>query len=189
MRFFERYWGLVRDRDVFVETGTFRGESLALALRAGFKHVHSVEWCDGNFESCLERFCGDERVSLYHGSSPLVLASLCPLLARSGSAVTFWLDAHYQAVSELESDLNVGQCPLLAELGMIFSCEWVVPPLVLIDDAHCFRDMAWPFQNAVGVGFRRGDWPLLSDIKDLLPPGFSCGEFDDVLILEKNLAG
>jgi hypothetical protein len=183
VRFTENYFGFIQSRDVLVETGAFQGQSVKFALKGGWGHVHTIDCCKENFEFVRDRFKDDLRVSVHFGSSPDVLRGLCEKLCGVDKQVTFWLDAHFQGVSEGEQDLLVGQCPLLLELNVIFNFEWLRAPVVLIDDAHCFRDVVWPFRCAPdSLGFRRDEWPLLDDIIKCFPKSYDVCELDDVLI-------
>jgi hypothetical protein len=184
MRFTENYFGFVqpKNRDVFVETGSEVGESINFALKAGWGTVHSIDCCERNYESVCKRFRDDGRVHLYLGSSPVVLGELVRGLCDSTLLTTFWLDAHFQGVSGDEQIVGC-QCPLLDELKVIFDVRWVRDPVVLIDDAHAFKDVAWPFKCPVGKqGFVREGWPLLNQVVNLFPPQYTVRELEDVLI-------
>lgn len=62
--------------EVFIETGTERGNSLAAALAAGYREYLSVEYTDLFFQFAKERFADERRVRLFHGSSPDVLPQM-----------------------------------------------------------------------------------------------------------------
>ena len=53
----------------FVETGSWHGATVDRALDIGFTNVKIIEAGEDLYEKCCERFSGDERVTLYHGSS------------------------------------------------------------------------------------------------------------------------
>ena len=54
---------------VFVETGTFRGGGIQLALDCGFEDVHSVEFDPERFQLAVHRFAGKTNVKIYHCDS------------------------------------------------------------------------------------------------------------------------
>lgn len=47
----------------------------------------------------------------------------------------FWLDGHYSAGFTAKGDT---ECPIFEELAAIFSSK-IYNPIILIDDARCFR--------------------------------------------------
>lgn len=155
-------------RPVFIETGTFRGETLANAMFAGFGTLHSIEVCEANYQIVKAQFRQYHNVHLHLGSSPEVL----PRIIDDQIPTTFWLDAHYQGLSRAEQDEAYGECPLLAELDVIFGYQW--SPVVLIDDAHMF-DHRFP------PGFDRVQWPSRQQIRDAVPSHYNVVEEDGVL--------
>jgi len=157
-------------RPVFIETGTYHGDTLANAIAAGFRTLHSVEVCETNYELARARFKGQANVYLHFGSSPVVL----PRVIDPEIATTFWLDAHFQGSGRLELDSVYGECPLLAELRVIFSYDW--SPIVLIDDAYMF-------DQRIPGGFDRLQWPSIEEIRAELPCQYELSESDGILIL------
>ena len=89
------------DCDIFVETGTYKGDSVQDALDLGFKIVISVEKNKNFYQQCFERFdeldiwgyrpTQDPNLYLFHGDSSELMPNL--LKKVSGRAL-FWLDAH-----------------------------------------------------------------------------------------------
>ncbi|MEX0675916.1 MAG: hypothetical protein WD063_02495 [Pirellulales bacterium] len=156
-------------RPVFIETGTYQGETLANALAAGFEELHSIEVCASNYELAKARFTDHAQVHLHFGSSPEIL----PRIIDPAIPTTFWLDAHYQGSSRAEQDPAYGECPLLAELGIIFSHDW--SPIVLIDDAYMFDER-------MRGGFQRSQWPSVEQIRAALPLAYELSEEDEILV-------
>src|SRR5262245_31694637 len=122
--------------EVFIETGTQRGDSLAAALAAGYPECLSVEYTDLFYRFAKERFANDSRVRLFHGSSPDVL----PAMIDPIKTTTFWLDAHYSGSDRAWQDPKYGECPLLQELEVILAAPWRQPPIICIDDAYIFHE-------------------------------------------------
>lgn len=152
--------------DVFIETGTQRGDSLAAALRAGYPDCLSVEYADLFYSFAKDRFASEPRVRLFQGSSPDVL----PRIIDPNKTTTFWLDAHFSGSDRAWQDPRYGECPLLKELEVIAAAPWRQPPIICIDDAYIFREEiwngpSWIFQPEL---FTRSHWPLLADIQGLL---------------------
>lgn len=155
-------------RPVFIETGTYRGDTLANAFAAGFRTLHSIEVCETNYQLATARFEGQANVHLHLGSSPEVL----PRIIDPEIATTFWLDAHFQGSSRAELDPDYGECPLLVELRVLFSYDW--SPIILIDDAYMF-------DQRIPGGFDRSQWPSLEDIRAALPGRYKISEQDEIL--------
>jgi hypothetical protein len=104
--YFQIYKG---DCDVFIETGTFQGAGITLAIEAGFTEIHSIDikpQIPSNYQHGLE------NIHLYIGDSAEVLEGLLPKL--KGRKIMFWLDAHSQIMEGEEENF-----PLLRELLVI----------------------------------------------------------------------
>ena len=89
------------DCDIFVETGTYKGDSVQDALDLGFKVVISVEKNKTFYQECFKRFNGldiwgyrptqDPNLYLFHGDSSELMPNL---LEKVNGKALFWLDAH-----------------------------------------------------------------------------------------------
>ena len=119
---------------VFVETGTYIGESSDLAISVGFKEVHTIDIDPASRMICLEKWAGMENMHAYTGSSDVILPRI---LGCISGRITFWLDAH-----PWDATLDFGKAPLLGELKAIrVYCDMAVSemyPTVLIDDIRVF---------------------------------------------------
>ena len=168
--------------DVFIETGTQRGDSLAAALGAGYPLCMSVEFTDLWFQFASNRFAGNDRVRLFQGSSPEIL----PVMIDPSKSTTFWLDAHFCGNDRSWQDPRYGECPLLAELEVILGIPWRTPPYLCIDDAFIFREAAWHGYSAIfnPSVFTRSHWPSLPDLEKALP-GYELQEENYVLFCQK----
>ena len=116
---------------VFVETGTFEGESIR-RVRPQFDEIHSVESSTEYYTQGVSRFRDDPKIFLYLGHSPDVLRQLAPSLRNK--SVLYWLDAHWCVADHAAGDSS--QCPLLDELGAISRLN--EQSVILIDDARLF---------------------------------------------------
>ena len=116
--------------DVFIETGTFVGDTTEWA-RTRFKDVYSIELDRGMAENARIRFATYSNVHLFEGDSALKLNEA--LKHVSGRAV-FWLDGHYSGGGTALADIET---PILEELRTIFAHPFK-DHLILIDDARCF---------------------------------------------------
>ncbi|MDT8446127.1 MAG: hypothetical protein RRB13_04445 [bacterium] len=118
---------------IFVETGTFMGDTLA-ALAEDFDQLYSVELAPALYERACKRFAGVDKITLFFGDSGQVLGELLPKLKEPA---LFWLDGHYSAGETAKGDKET---PILEELGHIFATE--PKHVIVIDDARCFADEA-----------------------------------------------
>jgi hypothetical protein len=114
-----------RNHRIFIETGSYRGDGIQLAIDAGYDEIYSIDNDKANVDYCAQRFDADSRVTLLHGNSPEVLHEL---LQGVTEPVMFWLDAHSQMFEGEEDNY-----PLLAELVAIQS-HHIKNHSILIDD-------------------------------------------------------
>ncbi len=154
-------------RDVFIETGTFRGDTLMSAVAAGFRQLYSMECCERLYRAACRRFANCPHVRLHLGSSPDIL----PKIMDPALATTFWLDARYQGYDRDEFDLAVGECPLLLELAAIRAVPWKTPPVIVIDDAAIFRH-GFDHLGELGMRFDPCQWPSIEQVRQALPAGY-----------------
>lgn len=120
----------------FVETGSFQGDTIQLALDKGFKKVISIEQSEHYINHCAQRFKGkiNDSVVLVRGDSKNALRYICKDLIEGRSV--FWLDAHY------DGGLTAGDvwAPLYHELLAIACFTSVNDNIIMIDDIRHVRD-------------------------------------------------
>lgn len=118
---------------IFVETGSYRGDAIQLAIDAGFEKIISIDCDPANIEFCINRFDlrnkPDDRISLFVGDSVGALPGI--LEAMVDEPAMFWLDAHAQHLEGEEESEN--PYPLLEELGIIAN-EGQPGNTIIIDD-------------------------------------------------------
>jgi hypothetical protein len=117
---------------VFIETGSYGGDGIAAAMKAGFKKIHSIELSDHYYNLCVERYGNEQNVHLHHGDSIEVLPKL---LSTINEPVTFWLDGHYCGP---DSASGIKAVPLWEELEIIKS-HTLKMHTILIDDMRLLR--------------------------------------------------
>ncbi len=122
----------------FVETGSYLGEGIQMALDAGFPVIHSIELSPILHAQCLERFKDFPQVHLWQGDSALILPLLLKQLKQPA---TFWLDGHYSHGMTARGKHNT---PLLAELQAIEN-HFIKTHTILIDDVRCFDQAIFDF--------------------------------------------
>lgn len=136
--------------DTFVETGTFRGDTIE-AVRTLFRDVWSIELSPDLAAAARKRFAASPNVQIVEGDSGTALPELLP---RLDGPVLFWLDGHWcggdTAMGETET-------PILAELQTVLARPET--DVILIDDARLLG---------------RGDYPSVATVEGLvrnaLPP-------------------
>ena len=127
-----------------VETGTYLGDMVE-AQRGRFKKIYSVELSEELARRAKNRFSAYPNVTILQGDSSEVLKTI---VKKIKDRSIYWLDGHYSAGLTAKGELD---CPVLAELTLIFSQKTKLLPVILIDDANCF------------VG--KNDYPTLTELR------------------------
>ena len=119
---------------IYIESGTGDGESVVLALNAGFERIITIEAAPRMFEIACNRFADEEKILCVLGDSGAVL----PEIIRSiDEPITFFLDAHW-SIGEPELPEGVSKCPLLNDLIAIRNHS-IKTHTILIDDMRYFQ--------------------------------------------------
>jgi hypothetical protein len=139
---------------LFVETGTFKGDSLEVALRF-FPRCESVEASVPLYEQVRARFRLRENARLQLGDSPSFLRQRQAEFAQTPTL--FWLDAHWCNADDTSGAAS--QSPLLEELGAIGSLHQ--DSVVLIDDA-------WLYLCPPPAPHQYDNWPDLHSVVEVL---------------------
>ncbi len=158
--------------DTFIETGTFHGNTAAVAAQV-FHKVHTIELSEPLHRAAAERLAGQTNVHLYRGDSASVLPAV--LTQTSGNALV-WLDAHYSEGDTARGDANT---PVLAELDAIKSAI-AAQAVILLDDVRLFEPSSQlPLDSSV-----RGYPPLIDVYQRLLEinPDYQLFVFGDVAL-------
>lgn len=136
---------------IFVETGTYRGDTLARVAPLVERAV-SIELDSTLAELAKERFRRRPNVEIRTGDSATELAHVVASLDRPA---LFWLDGHYSGGLTADS----GSSPILAEIDVILDSPH--DHVVLIDDMRLFDGTdGYPTLHTVraAVEARRPDW-------------------------------
>jgi hypothetical protein len=120
------------DLQVFIETGTFKGDTLD-EMAGRVKRAISIELSDEFHARARKRFEGRKNIELLHGDSGDVLP---PLVASLREPALFWLDGHYSAGDTAH---GIEASPISRELDSILASP-VAGHVVLIDDVDQFSD-------------------------------------------------
>lgn len=157
---------------VFVETGTFVGETAAIAAHI-FNEVHTIELSSHLYEKACTRFQRQPHVHLYCGDSAVVLPQVLNKLQHKA---VIWLDGHWSCGNTARGPVN---CPLLFELAAIKE-SGIVDAVLLIDD---IRDFQEPLRSTHGTPYE--GYPQLPDIIQAIRainPSYRCWVFGDILV-------
>lgn len=115
----------------FVETGSYKGDGIQYAIKAGFKSIKSVELSLALFSHCENRFRNNPCINLYLGKS---VDKLGFMIKKIEESITFWLDAHYSEGITVKGD---EMSPILKELAIIEKHP-IKTHTILIDDRRLF---------------------------------------------------
>ena len=132
------------DCKIFVETGTYLGDTTAVA-KTMFEKVHTIEIAPHFYERAKNMFSGT-NVTCHLGDSSILLQDICNTLDQP---TCFWLDGHWSAGNTGKGVKNV---PLYEELESIMKhCSQKC--VILIDDCRLFKistihDNGWKEINA-----------------------------------------
>jgi hypothetical protein len=103
---------------VFVETGSYRGDGIQLALEAGFDKIISIDTDPRAIDFCRNRFDlynnPQPKIELIPGDSALCLLEVIKAIKEP---MTFWLDSHWQMLEGTDPGDN--PFPLMEELHQI----------------------------------------------------------------------
>ncbi len=119
------------DFKIFVETGTYMGETVDNMLPF-FDEIHSIELQPDFYSRAVGKFFRKPQVKLHYGDSSDVLPNLLPELNHPS---VFWLDGHFSSGNTAQGKKD---CPLLEEISSIY--ELFLPKaLIIIDDHRLFN--------------------------------------------------
>ena len=126
--------------DIFIETGTYKGDGVVKALKCGFKKIFSIEIDPNRYLSCKKKFKDHNNVIILYGDSGKILPAL---LEKINKTTTFWLDAHYCADGAVIGDK---WSPLKEEFNAIKNHS-INNHTILVDDWRCMDnthiDYSW----------------------------------------------
>lgn len=110
---------------IFVETGTYKGDSVQEALDIGFKEIYTIELNEARYNTCVNRFANNPNVHLFHGDTLEILPEIIKLI---NNRTTFWLDAHIT-----KGTVGKLRCPMVEEIKII-SKHPIKNHTILMDD-------------------------------------------------------
>lgn len=150
---------------VAVEGGTYNGGT-SLLMSKFFEKVYTIEKSEKMYEIGEEKLGHIKNVKRLFGDT----RSHLPDIVGYNDNILFWLDAHWSGgMTYGEED----ECPLLDELGAIFSAD-LTNFAIMIDDARLFLAPPPLPHNYL-------NWPTIKDICLTVPEGFDIIVFEDVI--------
>lgn len=135
---------------VFVETGTFKGDTVA-AILPYFAKILSVEPSTELWQKATDRFKNSPNVAILNGDAPELLKNISLSLATQ--QVIYWLDTNWCVANHTVG--KESQCSLLKELKAI--SELNESSFILIDDARLFLSVP-------SLPYDVNQWPDLNEI-------------------------
>ena len=66
----------IKKTDFFIETGSFLGDGIQLAINSGFEKIYSIELGEHLYQHCKQRFANDPQVHLVLGDSSVKLKEI-----------------------------------------------------------------------------------------------------------------
>jgi hypothetical protein len=127
--------------DVFIETGTFRGDTIDKVLNSEFnpKQIISLELSDVFYDNCKKRFENYENIKLFKANSK---TDLYEIIKDVDTNITFWLDSHWSGVADVGCDAET-LCPILYELEQIKNHK-INTHTIMIDDIRLMDKIHFP---------------------------------------------
>ena len=98
--------------NIFIETGTYMGDTIYNMI-SEFNKIYSIELSEKYVNYATKRFENNNKVTIIHGDSTLMLKSI---LNEVNDSVFFWLDGHWSGGDTAKGNLD---CPLIEEITII----------------------------------------------------------------------
>jgi hypothetical protein len=166
--------------NVFIESGTFYGESFSKAINSGiFERCYSVEIQPELYQKLVPRFPESPSQKVFLGISYEVFAKEIFPRCSAQDRLFFWLDGHYSAGVTGGRDLP---CPLLSELAAIEQHCPTKSLVIAIDDAN---DLGRQHDQIAGH-----NWPTRSEVEAAarrVNPSFICLDYSGANKIERGL--
>lgn len=132
------------NHNIFIETGTYRGGSVELALQCNFQKIYTIDistqhklYCETKFKEQVDL----KQIEFLFGDTIDVLPNIIEKLTEPS---LFWLDSHFDGHSDTCGKFK---CPVLQELDIIKSSK-IKTHTIMIDDIRLFNSQS---EWAVGI--------------------------------------
>ena len=161
--------------NVFIESGTFLGQSFQKALKSGiFERCYSVELALGLYKDVAIKYPTRSNQQVFLGKSHEIFRSRIFPLCSSKDRIFFWLDGHFSGgITWIGRTRGADSpCPLLAELETIHQCCPSSSLVIAIDDVDDFG-----MRNSIIPGH---NWPTRTEVDAAayrINPNFVCLDY------------
>lgn len=125
--------------NVFIETGTYQGDTSQCAFDNGFPKIITMELSIVFYKRCIERFENNPNIKVIFGNSKLDLTNV---IKNIDSPITFWLDSHWSGVTDIGCDPET-TCPVLEELEQIKN-HHIKNHTIMVDDIRLMDGKHFP---------------------------------------------
>jgi hypothetical protein len=168
-----------RNFEIFVETGTWKGETI-FGVERFFNKLYTIEIKKELYETAKEIYAGN-KITFINGDSSFEIAKLSKKL--EGDTI-FFLDGHW---SKMDTGMGEKEIPLIEELEGIKK-YFKHAAIIIIDDVRLFG--CGP--NLEGEKYHDVDWSyineekVLNSIKDRISLAYympsGCSEKDRIIL-------
>jgi hypothetical protein len=127
---------------IFLETGTYLGEGVYLALKTNyFEKIYSIEIANEFYVLNKRQFENFSSVEILEGDSAKVIREMIENDRLEKKPTLFYLDAHFSGGRTGGKDIDNG-CPLLRELEVIAN-RGVDGDVIVVDDMRLMGNAQW----------------------------------------------
>ena len=127
--------------NTFIETGTYKGGSVELALQCNFDKIYTIDISTQHKIECQYKFQKEiesDQVELLFGDSTDILPNI---INKLNNPCLFWLDSHFDLHSDVRGKYD---CPILHELDIIKSSNIKTSAVLVIKSTYSWP-LAWLF--------------------------------------------
>jgi hypothetical protein len=129
---------------VFVETGTYKGDTVKAMLLSGlFDKIYSMDIFEDRAVHAQNRFKSFPTVDCRFGDSAVVLPEI---LTEIHEPALFWLDAHHSG-KQIARTKGLVETPIAAELDAVLNHPQAADHVLLIDDARYYEEFSKQYDN------------------------------------------
>jgi hypothetical protein len=136
-----KYFNCKNDFRIFVETGTWRGNTI-LGMEPYFENLHTIEIKEDLYNNVKNLYNGN-KINFILGDSSFELEKLCKTLEDN---TIFFLDGHWSGGN---TGRGIKDCPLYEELSSI-NKYFKNTGIIIIDDMRLF-EIDWKEMNVDNV--------------------------------------
>lgn len=157
--------------DVFVETGTFEGDTINIVSNNDIfipSTIISLELSDVFLHNCKKRFINNSNIVIHKGNSKY---DLYDKIKDIPTKITFWLDSHWSGTPNVGCD-PIKICPIIEELDQIKKHK-LITHTIMIDDIRLMNNSSNKF-----IGFPVTKEEILKKLFDI-NPNYTIRYFDD----------